>query len=87
MDEAIPVLVGVAIAFGGRWLPPFNGKGFMLTLVAALLGMAWTVTSGEAARHWIYLLIDAAQAVVALWVFVWMARRWSIGPASREVRP
>ena len=86
MEEAIPVLVGVAIALLAMRLPPFKAKGLCLSLLAALLGMAWTIASGEAARHWIFLLIDAAQAVVALHVLLWMTRRWRIGAAGRTLR-
>lgn len=86
MEEAIPVLVGVAVAFLAMRLPRFKAKGLWLSLLAALLGMAWTVASGEAARHWTYLLIDAAQAAVALHVLLWMTRRWRIGAAERTLR-
>jgi len=84
MEEVVPVLVGVVAAVVVSWLPRFIGKHFWSTLIAALLGMAWTVFSGEASRHWAYLLVDAAQSVVAMWVLLWVAGRWRIGPVSRD---
>ena len=84
MDEVFPVLAGVVLGlatFTLRWM-------WLRVVVVGILGVALGVVaswiSGELAVSWLYVLVDAAQVIVAALltgalVRMWLRRR---GPAA-----
>jgi hypothetical protein len=74
VEELVPVLAGVFVALCAVSLPARLSRGWYL-LTAALLGVAWSVFIGEAARSWAFALFDAGQAVGAAALLQWLARR------------
>ena len=86
MEETVPVLAGVVGALLSAFVPVLAARSFLLPLVCALAGAAWSFFIGETNESWAFALVDAAQAVAAYWLVRWAARRaraWRAGSQGR----
>ena len=76
MAEVFPVLAGIVLG-----LAPFTLRWMWLRVVvvgilAAALGVVASWISGELAVSWLYVLVDAAQVIVAALLTGALVRMW-----------
>jgi len=80
MEEVFPVLAGVVLGLVTYALRPIWLKAVAIAVLGLALGAVASSVSGELAVSSIYVLIDAAQVIVAavmtgLLAKVWLRRR------------
>lgn len=89
--EAIPISAGVILAFiFARYRPSSQQIKWATTaVVAVLVGFTASILSGEIHESWAFVILDTAQAVLAMVLVSWLLSKRSAGaPASqkRDVR-
>jgi hypothetical protein len=75
----IPIVAGVLVATLIARIPDRTWRWLVAVLLCGIVGWAWSVAIGEFAQHWVYALVDAAQALIACVAMRWLASRY--GPA------
>jgi len=80
MDEVFPVLAGIGLGLATGAVRANWSKGLLIAVLGLAIGATASWVSGELAISWVYVLIDAAQAVGAsvltgILVTVWVRRR------------
>jgi len=80
MDEVFPVLGGIALGLATFAVRPMWLRAIAVTLLGAGIGALASWISGELAVSRLYLLVDAAQVIVAAVITgglieLWLRRR------------
>lgn len=82
MEEVIPIVAGVLLAALISRIRDRTWRWLVALVLCGATGWAWSVAIGEFAQHWIYAVIDAAQALAACVTMRSLASRY--GPALNE---
>ncbi len=65
MDEVFPVLAGVALGLAFHHIASGGLRIALLLVLSLAFGVVASWISGELAISWVYILIDAAQVLIA----------------------
>jgi predicted transporter len=76
MDEVFPVLAGIALGLGTFTLRRVWLRVAAIGILGVALGAAASWISGELAVSWLYVLVDAAQVIVAALLTGALVRMW-----------
>jgi hypothetical protein len=83
MDEVFPVLAGIALGLGTFTLRWMWLRVVVVGILGVSLGAAASWISGELAVSWLYVLVDAAQVIMAALLTGALVRMW----LRRRARP
>ncbi|MGH2551593.1 MAG: hypothetical protein ACRDHN_19580 [Thermomicrobiales bacterium] len=89
--EAIPISAGVRLGLiFARYRPSTQALKWGITgVVAILVGLTASILSGEIHDSWLFVILDTAQAVLAMVLVSWLlSKRSANAPATqkRDVR-
>jgi hypothetical protein len=76
MDEVFPVLAGVVLGLATFTLRLMWLRVAVVGILGVGLGAAASWISGELAVSWLYVLVDAAQVIVAAYLTGVLVRYW-----------
>lgn len=76
MDEVFPVLAGIALGLATFLVRPGWLRVGLIGIAGVGLGATASWISGELAISHVYVLVDAAQVIVAAVLSGFLARRW-----------
>jgi hypothetical protein len=76
MDEVFPVLAGIALGLATCPMRPGWLRLALIGIAGFGLGATASWISGELAISRVYVLVDAAQVIVAAVLSGFLARRW-----------
>ncbi len=85
--EAIPISAGVILAFiFARYRPSSERLKWIITAVVAIaVGFTASILSGEIHESWAFVILDTAQAVLAMVLVSWLlSKRSSHAPAAQK---
>jgi hypothetical protein len=85
--EAIPISAGVILAFiFARYRPSSQQIKWAITAIVAIaVGFAAATLSGEIHESWLFVILDTAQAVLAMVLVSWLlSKRSANAPASQK---
>jgi hypothetical protein len=76
MDEVFPLLAGIALGLSTFTLRRSWLRAAVIGILGVGLGAAASWISGELAVSWFYVLVDAAQVIVAAYLTGVLVRYW-----------
>ncbi len=83
MNEVLPVLAGAVVGAAASRLPA-GRLGLVATLVLSLLiGVGAAAVAGELVMSWGFVLVDAAQALIAALLVQGLVRAWRRATRAR----
>jgi len=86
--EAIPISAGVILAFiFSRYRPSTERIKWIITaVVAVIVGFAAATLSGEIHESWAFVILDTAQAFLAMVLVSWLLKKRASGVLARQKR-
>ena len=76
MDEVFPVLAGIALGLGTHAVRPTWLKAILVGILGVGFGAAASWISGELVVSRLYVLVDAAQVIVAAFLTGLLVQGW-----------
>jgi hypothetical protein len=86
--EAIPISAGVILALiFARYRPSSERLKWIVTAVVAIaVGFTASILSGEIHDSWLFVILDTAQAVLAMMLVSWLLSKRSSAVLARQKR-